>query len=32
MDTLIKQSPADAVDFQADVFWVVRGGGDPSHC
>jgi len=29
MDTLLKQSPADAVDFQADVFWVVRGGGDP---
>lgn len=29
MDTLIKQSPADAVDFQADVFWVVRGGGNP---
>lgn len=29
MDTLIKQSPADAVEFQADVFWVVRGGGDP---
>lgn len=30
MDTLIKQSPADAVDFQADVFWVTRGGGDPA--
>jgi sugar phosphate isomerase/epimerase len=29
MDTLIKQAPADAVDFQADVFWVVRGGGNP---
>lgn len=29
MDTLIKQTPADAVDFQADVFWVVRGGGNP---
>lgn len=29
MDTIIKQSPAEAVDFQADVFWVVRGGGDP---
>ena len=29
MDTLIKQSPADAVEFQADVFWVVRGGGNP---
>ena len=29
MDTLLTQSPADAVDFQADVFWVVRGGGDP---
>ena len=30
MDTLIKQSPADAVEFQADVFWVTRGGGDPA--
>ena len=29
MDTLVKHSPADAVDFQADVFWVARGGGDP---
>jgi sugar phosphate isomerase/epimerase len=29
MDTLIKHTPADAVDFQADVFWVARGGGDP---
>ncbi len=29
MDTLIKLTPADAVDFQADVFWVVRGGGNP---
>ncbi len=29
MDTLVKNSPADAVDFQADVFWVKRGGGDP---
>lgn len=29
MDTLITQSPADAVEFQADVFWVVRGGGNP---
>ena len=29
MDTLLKQSPADVVDFQADVFWVVRGGGNP---
>ena len=30
MDTLVKNSPADAVDFQADVFWVKRGGGDPA--
>ena len=30
MDTLVKHSPADAVDFQADVFWVKRGGGDPA--
>lgn len=29
MDTLIRHTPADAVDFQADVFWVVRGGGNP---
>ncbi|MBK5295857.1 MAG: sugar phosphate isomerase/epimerase [Vicinamibacteria bacterium] len=29
MDTLITQSPANAVDFQADVFWVARGGGNP---
>ncbi len=29
MDTLVTHSPADAVDFQADVFWVARGGGDP---
>lgn len=29
MDTLLKQTPANAVDFQADVFWVVRGGGNP---
>ena len=29
MDTLVKHAPADTVSFQADVFWVVRGGGDP---
>jgi sugar phosphate isomerase/epimerase len=29
MDTLVRHTPADAVDFQADVFWVARGGGDP---
>ena len=29
MDTLLEQSPAELVDFQADVFWVTRGGGDP---
>ncbi len=30
MDTLVKNTPADLVDFQADVFWVQRGGGDPA--
>jgi sugar phosphate isomerase/epimerase len=29
MDTLVKHTPADSVSFQADVFWVVRGGGNP---
>jgi len=30
MDTLVKQTPAESVAFQADVFWVARGGGDPA--
>jgi sugar phosphate isomerase/epimerase len=30
MDTLVKHTPADGVSFQADVFWVARGGGDPA--
>lgn len=30
MDTLVQNTPADLVDFQADVFWVQRGGGDPA--
>lgn len=30
MDTLVQHTPADTVDFQADVFWVARGGGDPA--
>jgi sugar phosphate isomerase/epimerase len=29
LDTLIKQSPAGDVAFEMDVFWVVRGGGNP---
>ena len=29
LDTLMKQSPKD-VAFQMDVFWVMRGGGDPA--
>jgi sugar phosphate isomerase/epimerase len=29
LDTLMKQSPQD-VAFQMDVFWVMRGGGDPA--
>ena len=30
MDTLVTNTPPDLVDFQADVFWVQRGGGDPA--
>src|SRR5690606_15424360 len=30
MDALVTNTPADLVDFQADVFWVQRGGGDPA--
>lgn len=29
MDTLIERTPENDVSFQADVFWVARGGGDP---
>jgi sugar phosphate isomerase/epimerase len=29
MDTMIKGTPADLVDFELDVFWVRRGGCDP---
>jgi sugar phosphate isomerase/epimerase len=29
LDTLLETTPADAVNYQMDVFWVVRGGGDP---
>lgn len=28
-DTLLQATPADAVHYEMDVFWVVRGGGDP---
>jgi sugar phosphate isomerase/epimerase len=27
---MLLQTPADAVNFEMDVFWVVRGGGDPA--
>jgi len=30
LDTLMKQSPQKDVAFQMDVFWVMRGGGDPA--
>jgi sugar phosphate isomerase/epimerase len=30
LDTILRNTPADAVHFQMDVFWVVRGGGDPA--
>ena len=30
LDTLMKQSPQKNVAFQMDVFWVMRGGGDPA--
>jgi sugar phosphate isomerase/epimerase len=29
LDTLLQGTPADAVHYEMDVFWVVRGGGDP---
>lgn len=30
MDTLITKTPPEEVAFQADIFWVARGGGDPA--
>ena len=30
LDTLMKQSPQKDVAFQMDVFWVMRGGGNPA--
>jgi sugar phosphate isomerase/epimerase len=29
LDTILQGTPADTVQFEMDVFWVVRGGGDP---
>jgi sugar phosphate isomerase/epimerase len=29
LDTLLQNTPADAVQYEMDVFWVVRGGGNP---
>lgn len=29
LDTLLQGTPTDAVHYEMDVFWVVRGGGDP---
>ena len=29
LDTILQGTPADAVQYEMDVFWVVRGGGDP---
>ena len=29
LDTLLQGTPADTVHYEMDVFWVVRGGGDP---
>jgi sugar phosphate isomerase/epimerase len=29
LDTLLQNTPADAVHYEMDVFWVVRGGGNP---
>jgi sugar phosphate isomerase/epimerase len=31
MDTLIKSTPADLVGFEADVFWIARGGCNPAE-
>jgi sugar phosphate isomerase/epimerase len=30
LDLIYQNTPADAVQFEMDVFWVVRGGGDPA--
>lgn len=30
LDTILQGTPADAVHYEMDVFWVVRGGGDPA--
>ncbi len=30
LDTILQLTPADAVHYEMDVFWVVRGGGDPA--
>lgn len=29
LDTLLQNTPSDTVHYEMDVFWVVRGGGDP---
>src|SRR5918994_3406384 len=29
LDTILQATPADAVQYEMDVFWVVRGGGNP---
>jgi sugar phosphate isomerase/epimerase len=29
LDTILQTTPADTVQYEMDVFWVVRGGGDP---
>jgi sugar phosphate isomerase/epimerase len=30
LDTILQKTPSDAVQYEMDVFWVVRGGGDPA--
>lgn len=30
LDMMLEATPADAVHYEMDVFWVVRGGGDPA--
>lgn len=30
LDLILESTPADAVHYEMDVFWVVRGGGDPA--
>ena len=29
LDLILQKTPADVVQYEMDVFWVVRGGGDP---